>query len=254
MSETQRPATLRVFRYEAAGSTLRPIIGDAVMPLSRNELVKLARDAIAQRTFVIHAVPGSGQADELCFIPYDDRCEILSIHSNGWRRHYGDHRRSLMQILNDLAAAVACSRLRLLDDDELRVELDRATPTLAFAISDSATLAEARTRLGDALELVGIEGARRDETVLCASEAATNALVHGGGGGTVSLVPLDDRVRVVVSDRGPGLNFLNWLETPATKRAQASMGYGYKIILDHIDRVCLHTGTSGTTLILDQLT
>ena len=31
------------------------------------------------------------------------------------------------------------------------------------------------------------------------------------------------------------------------------MGYGYKIILDHIDRVCLHTGPSGTTLILDQL-
>jgi hypothetical protein len=56
----------------------------------------------------------------------------------------------------------------------------------------------------------------------------------------------------VVADSGPGLNFLNWLEAPA-KRAQASMGYGYKIILDHIDRVCLHTGTSGTTLILDQL-
>jgi anti-sigma regulatory factor (Ser/Thr protein kinase) len=252
MSETKRPATLRVFRYESAGSTLRPIIGDAVLPLSRDELVKLARDAMAQRTFVVHAVPGSGQADELCFIPSDDRCEILSIHSNGWRRHYGDHRRSLMQILNDLAAAVACSRLRLLDEHELRVELDRAEPSLTFAITDSATLAEARTRLGDALELLGIEGARREETVLCASEAATNALVHGGGGGTVTLVPLDDRVRLVVADTGPGLNFLNWLEAPA-KRAQASMGYGYKIILDHIDRVCLHTGPSGTTLILDQL-
>jgi anti-sigma regulatory factor (Ser/Thr protein kinase) len=253
MSETKRPATLRVFRYEAAGSTLRSIIGDEVLPLSRDELVKLARDAMAQRTFVVHAVPGSGQADELCFIPSDDRCEILSIHSNGWRRHYGDHRRSLMQILNDLAAAVACSRLRLLDDRELRVELDRAEPSLSFAITDSATLAEARTRLGDAIELLGISGARRDETVLCASEAATNTLVHGGGGGTVSLVPFDDRVRLVVADSGPGLNFLNWLENPST-RAQASMGYGYKIILDHIDRVCLHTGTSGTTLILDQLT
>ncbi len=224
MSETKQPATLRVFRYESAGSTLRSIIGDAVMPLAREELVKLARDAVAQRTFVVHAVPGSGQADELCFIPSESGCEILSIHSNGWRRHYGDHRRSLMQILNDLAAAVACSRLRLLDDDELRLELDRAAPALTYTISDSATLADARTRLGDALELVGIEGARREETVLCASEAATNALVHGGGGGTVSLVTLErprarrglrPRLRVSTSSTGsrrrrPNVRRLPW--------------------------------------------
>jgi anti-sigma regulatory factor (Ser/Thr protein kinase) len=250
-SDTKRPATLRVFRYEAAGSTLRSIIGDAIMPASREELEKLARDAMAQRTFVVHAVPGAGQADELCFVPSDERCEILSIHSNGWRRHYGDHRRSLMQILNDLAAAVACGRLRLLDDDELRHELDLGDPAFSYAISDSATLAEARTKLSDYLELLGFDEARREKTVLCASEAATNALVHGGGHGTVSLTPLPDRVRVIVADRGPGLNFLNWLETPA-KRAQASMGYGYKIILDHISSVCLHTAASGTTLILDQ--
>jgi len=43
----------------------------------------------------------------IAIIPTADRCEIVSIHTNGWRRHHGDHRRSLVEILNDLAAAVA---------------------------------------------------------------------------------------------------------------------------------------------------
>ena len=32
------------------------------------------------------------------------------------------------------------------------------------------------------------------------------------------------------------------------------MGYGFKIILDHLDAVGLHTGESGTTLLLDRMT
>ena len=60
------------------------------------------------------------EADELCFVPQGDRCEILSIRTNGWRRHHGDHRRSLVEILNEIAAAVARGRLRLLDDRAAR--------------------------------------------------------------------------------------------------------------------------------------
>ena len=32
------------------------------------------------------------------------------------------------------------------------------------------------------------------------------------------------------------------------------MGYGYKIILDYLDAVGLHTGPGGTTLLLDRMT
>ncbi len=62
---------------------------------------------------------------------------------------------------------------------------------------------------------------------------------------------LPDRLRIVVVDEGPGLNFLNWIEPPAVG-GQASMGYGFKIILDNLDAVALHTGPDGTTLLLDR--
>ena len=69
----------------------------------------------------------------------------------------------------------------------------------------------------------------------------------------MTLRRLDDRLRVVVADEGPGMNFLNWIGPP-TKKGQASMGYGFKIILDYLDAVGLRTGRTGTTLLLDRKT
>ncbi len=93
----------------------------------------------------------------------------------------------------------------------------------------------------------------RRRTTLCISEAATNILLHGGGRGDMSLRRLPDRLRVVVADHGPGLNFVNWMEPPKAQ-GQASMGYGFKIILDYLDAVGLSTGPTGTTLLLDRKT
>jgi len=81
----------------------------------------------------------------------------------------------------------------------------------------------------------------------------TNMLLHGGGRGAMNVRRLDDRLRFIVADQGPGLSFLNWIEPPS-KGGQASMGYGYKIILDYLDAVALHTGPGGTTLLLDRMT
>ena len=78
-------------------------------------------------------------------------------------------------------------------------------------------------------------------------------LLHGGGQGSMTLRRLDDRLRVVVADEGPGMDFLNWIGPP-TKKGQASMGYGFKIILDYLDGVGLRTGRTGTTLLLDRKT
>jgi hypothetical protein len=65
------------------------------------------------------------------------------------------------------------------------------------------------------------------------------------------LLLVGDRLRAIVADRGPGLNVLNWTEEAGGVN-QPSMGYGYKIILDNLERVHLHTGAEGTTLVLDR--
>jgi len=252
MVETQSiPATLQVYRYDARTDNLRVIVGDAAAPLPPTDLIERAREALQLRSFVCHTVTDYHDVlgDEVCFIPRGERCDIVSIHTNGWRRHHGDHRRSLLDILNDLAAAVARGRLHFLDDAEIATERARGVELLFLDISDSASLAAARYAVEAALQQTRLPSAERKRLVLSVSEATTNMLVHGGGSGCLSLRLLDDRLRVVVSDAGPGLNFFNWIKPRSSD--QVSMGYGYKIILENLEQVYLHTNAKGTTLVLD---
>ena len=250
-----QPASLQVFRYAAGDDTVHAVIGEVEAGLPLEELVAHAREALESKTFMCFAVPQDDDfvADELCFVPQGDRCEILSIRTNGWQRHHGDHRRSIVEILNNLAAALACGKLRVLDESELLQEAGAGTELLQFAIADSASLTAAREAVDAVLQEFGIDDVRRQRTILCVSEAMTNMLLHGGGQGSMTLRRLEDRLRVVVADQGPGMNFLNWIEPP-TKKGQASMGYGFKIILDYLDAVGLRTGRMGTTLLLDRKT
>jgi len=249
------PASLQVFRYVAGGDSVQAVIGEIEAGLPLEELVAHATEALKSERFMCYAVSQADDfvADELCFVPQGDRCEILSIRTNGWQRHHGDHRRSLVEILNNLAAAVACGKLRILDENELVQEAHVGTELLHFTIADPASLTMARDAVDTVLRESGIDDLMRQRTILCISEALTNMLLHGGGQGAMILRRLDDGLRVVVADEGPGMNFLNWIDPP-TKKGQASMGYGFKIILDYLDAVGLRTGRTGTTLLLDRKT
>jgi len=249
------PASLQVYRYTAGADHVEAIIGSLEPELPQEDLVAHASEALERETFMCYAVsqPGDFVADELCFVPQGDQCDILSIRTNGWERHHGDHRRSLVEILNNLAAAVACGKLRILDAGQVTSEVDLGSTVLDFALSDTTELQRARGAVDEVLQQAGLDDISRQRTILCISEAVTNMLLHGGGHGRMTVRRLEDRLRFIVADEGPGLSFLNWIEPPA-KGGQASMGYGYKIILDYLDAVALHTGPGGTTLLLDRLT
>lgn len=251
----RHPATLRVCRYLARTRTLRNVIGELDLGIPRDDLKRHAVEALRRKEFMAYTVslPDRFDTDELCFVPQDGWCDILSIGTNGWRRHHGDHRRGLNEILGDLASAVACAKLRILSREELAVECGLGDLLVEIRLGDAADLSQARGRIDAALKSHGLQKRERAMYVLCVSEAASNVLLHGGGGGTLRLRELDDRLRAVLADRGPGLNFVNWMEPPA-EDGQASMGYGLKIILDNVDAVGLHTGDGGTTLLLDHMT
>jgi anti-sigma regulatory factor (Ser/Thr protein kinase) len=249
------PASLQVYRYRSGADRVEAVIGTLEPGLPHEDLVAHASEALRRDTFMCYAVsqPGDFVADEVCFVPQGDRCDILSIRTNGWQRHHGDHRRSLVEILNNLAAAVACGKLRILDDSELATETRAGREIHRFGIHDTAELQSARESVDAVLQQAGLDDINRQRTILCISEAVTNMLLHGGGHGSMTVRRLGDRLRMVVADQGPGLNFLNWIEPPTTG-GQASMGYGYKIILDYLDAVALYTSPSGTTLLLDRMT
>lgn len=248
------PASLQVYRYRAGDDRVQVVIGTLEPEIPQEDLVAHASEALERATFMCYAVsqPDDFVGDELCFVPQGDQCDILSIRTNGWQRHHGDHRRSLVEILNNLAAAVACNKLRILDPEQLASESELGRMIIDFEIGDTTELQKAREAVDDVLQQAGLDDINRQRTILCISEAVTNMLLHGGGHGRMTVRRLGDRLRFIVADQGPGLSFLNWIEPPS-KGGQASMGYGYKIILDYLDAIALHTGPGGTTLLLDRL-
>ena len=153
------PASLQVFRYRAGDDRVEAVIGTLEPELPQDDLVAHAGEALRRDTFMCYAVsqPDDFVADELCFVPQGDRCDILSIRTNGWQRHHGDHRRSLVEILNNLAAAVACGKLRILDDKRGRRGDRRGTRIEQFAIADTTELQRAREAVDEVLQQAGVD-------------------------------------------------------------------------------------------------
>ena len=142
------PASLQVYRYRAGDGPRRGRHRRRSSPTSRRRTSSPTRsEALARETFMCYAVSQRDDfvADELCFVPQGDRCDILSIRTNGWQRHHGDHRRSLVEILNNLAAR---RRLRQAPHPrrgrDSRARSAGDAPVVAFEIGDTAALQRAR--------------------------------------------------------------------------------------------------------------
>ena len=250
------PASLRVFRY-CSNRLVRAVIGSED-DLPPGDLIGRAAEALRNRTFIFYTVAphDKDETEELCFVPRGIHCDILSIRTHGWHKRGADARRSLLDVLSDVAAAVACGTLAVLDADEISVETKMGEEVLQLPLTDGRSLAVARETAQRALRHCQVDDGPRSAAVLAISEAATNVLLHGGGHGLMTLRILPDRLRFIVSDYGTGLSFRNWRERACVERdpidRPVSMGYGFKIMLDHLDAVGLHSGPWGTTLVLDR--
>ncbi|MEV0171316.1 ATP-binding protein [Streptomyces sp. NPDC050803] len=88
----------------------------------------------------------------------------------------------------------------------------------------------------------GLAGTANGAFVQAAMEVATNAVVHGGGGGTVELRLVEGELRCAVTDTGPGL----------PERTSAAEGHGLRLAKALTGRLELHSGPGvrGTTAAL----
>jgi anti-sigma regulatory factor (Ser/Thr protein kinase) len=100
----------------------------------------------------------------------------------------------------------------------------------------------------------GLSAERMYDLITAVGEAATNAVVHGGGGEARVFTDEQGGVRVLIQDRGHGIS-LEELPRAALERGYSSagtLGQGFWIILHSADRVHLSTGAHGTTVVLEQ--
>lgn len=171
------------------------------------------------------------------------------------------------QLLSDVLFSVTNGRIRFCDQAEIEKEWPLLQGPEAIECETDIPRIRAIARAA-ALE-AGMELDRARDFELCASEAATNALVHGKGG-FAELGCRSGRLRIRVCDRGRGINpedlpkatlQAGWSKhtdgdgLPELdgfgKVKRMSAGLGFTLINKMADQIFLSTGREGTTLILE---
>ncbi|HSK46834.1 MAG TPA: GAF domain-containing protein [Coriobacteriia bacterium] len=156
--------------------------------------------------------------------------------------------RAIRQAYTDVIGAVTGGRLILLGRDELDAALVGESSETRD-ISDPSQLSDARQDLREVLgDLPGL-----DELQIAFTEGLANMLKHAGGGKWWALKDVE-RVQVVLSDCGPGIDFRhlpNATLVAGYSMAQ-SLGMGFTLMMELVDRIIVCTDPGGTTLVLEK--
>lgn len=120
-------------------------------------------------------------------------------------------------------------------------------------VTNGSQFAGVRKAIHNAATNAGMPEERVTDLVLAAAEALGNALKHAVDGRCQVFVA-EDGVRVRISDRGSGIasHFLPAAILKPGFSTKVSLGMGYKMMLDLVDRVWLNTSETGTIVQLDQ--
>jgi len=153
-------------------------------------------------------------------------------------------------ILREMLYSVTSGKIILCDRPELEAEWPRMDGAIQIQREeDVRVVREAARALGAE---AGMDADRLADFALCASEGATNALLHGNGG-AACVAYQDGKVRIRIIDYGAGIDPENLPRATLLKgwSGRASTGLGFTVMNEIADRLYLHTGADGTMLIME---
>jgi PAS domain S-box-containing protein len=155
--------------------------------------------------------------------------------------------------LRDVLASVTEGKLLLCHRAE-ELPAPRRLASAPISLSWSHGIRELRHAAEEAARAQGFEDERCYDLVTAASEAAMNAVTHAGGGEGQVFAGLDGTVQVWVSDHGAGIDIAHLPRATLEKgyTTTDTLGHGMKMMLQTADRIFLLTGTTGTTVVLEQ--
>lgn len=154
--------------------------------------------------------------------------------------------------LRDVLVSVTDGRLRLCyRAGQLPARLSpQGAPV---SLSRESGLPELRRLASAAAAEAGLPDDRRGDLLTAVSEAAMNAIVHGGGGIADVSFSRAGTVQARIEDRGTGITMANLPQAALARgfSTKESLGHGFKMMLIAADRVYMLTGGTGTTLVIE---
>jgi len=123
-----------------------------------------------------------------------------------------------------------------------------------IVLGRDSSLRTLRHRLSEIASRIAFTEERILDLVTAVSEAAMNAVTHAGGGKAQICTDGSDAIQVWIEDHGGGIDVAQLPRATLEKgfTTAGSLGHGMKIMLSTIDRLWLLTGSTGTTVVLEQ--
>ncbi|BDI28779.1 hypothetical protein CCAX7_008300 [Capsulimonas corticalis] len=154
--------------------------------------------------------------------------------------------------VRDVLASVTDGRLRLCETSaELPDPIGGSGDWIPLL--PASGMRRLRDGVKEAVRVSGFGDDRGDNLATAASEAAMNAIVHAGDG-LGRVCRNDDRVQVWVVDQGQGIAVEHLPRATLEKgyTTAGTLGQGFKLMLASVDRLWLLTGSTGTTIVMEQ--
>jgi anti-sigma regulatory factor (Ser/Thr protein kinase) len=152
--------------------------------------------------------------------------------------------------LRDVLASVTDGKLRLCDSPaDLPRRLTPVAESVPVSLDKFRLL---RHAANEAAAARGFAAERCQDLITAVGEAAMNAVVHGGEGRVYAKA--QETAQIWIEDQGQGITLEN-LPQATLKRGHSTagtLGHGFWLILNTVDRFWLLTGKTGTTVVLEQ--
>jgi anti-sigma regulatory factor (Ser/Thr protein kinase) len=154
------------------------------------------------------------------------------------------------EFCRDILLAVSHGKLYLCSPADM--EIADAPPILQARLEAPTDIALLRHAVADLARSMGMDSERTQDLTVCLGEAATNAILHAGGGHATVLAGAE-ALWIHVVDSGPGIDQKELPRATLVKgySTRASLGMGFSIMLELSDSVRLCTGQGGTQLLLE---
>ena len=156
------------------------------------------------------------------------------------------------QFLRDVLLSVTDGCLHLCDGPG-----DLPAPLVSYGsplvVVRDNSLSDLRHQVYEAAQAAGLPPERTHDLITAVGEAAMNAVTHAGQGvGWISIAA--GKVQVRIEDQGEGITVENLPKATLARgfSTKATLGHGFKMMLQTVDRIFLLTGRGGTTVVLEQ--
>ena len=162
-----------------------------------------------------------------------------------------EYAQNIYNVYKNVIYSLTQGKFTLLDDIELELIQKEGTLLNEIGITKSEDVNASREYVKKIIQ-ENVSQTKLMQVMLCVSEGATNILKHANGG-TMQIRKLEDGLRIIFKDNGPGMDLNNlskliFLKGYSTKN---SLGFGLSMIYQFADKMYLLTSNQGTYLAFD---